>query len=216
MVQFVKGEYEVEMDVYIDDLEKYQFLETNSLTVQTPSLEKLADEAVLHHINVFDFQITIYPFEFEGLPVDAIRFDDAFIYKLKRPIGINGINIASAKPDFLDRCLIIEVNRISKEKRRKEEDVKNELKELIPDILGWVFDTLVKVLNYKYKNSDKIRLKEYPRMADFAEYGEIIARCIGYKENEFVKAYFENIEIQNEEVIESSIVARVIIEFMED
>ncbi len=142
--------------------------------------------------------------------------DDAFIYKIKRPIGINGINIASARPDFLDRCLIIEVNRISKEKRRKEEDVKNELKELIPDILGWVFDTLVKVLNYKYKNSDKIRLKEYPRMADFAEYGEIISRCIGYKDNEFIQVYFENIETQNDEVVESSIVAKVIIEFMED
>jgi len=50
--------------------------------------------------------------------------DDAFIYKIKRPIGINGINIASAKPDFLDRCLIVEVNRIPKERRRKEEDVK--------------------------------------------------------------------------------------------
>lgn len=142
--------------------------------------------------------------------------DDAFIYKLKRPIGVNGINIASARPDFLDRCLIIEVNRIAKEKRRKDEEVKQELKQLIPDILGWIFDTLVKVLKYKNENPDKIRLKEYPRMADFAEYGEIIARCIGFKENEFVQAYFENIEIQNEEVIESSVVAKAIIEFMEE
>lgn len=142
--------------------------------------------------------------------------DDTFIYKLKKPIGINGINIASARPDFLDRCLIIEVNRISKERRRKEEDVKAELKQLIPDILGWIFDILVKVLKYKYENPDKIILKEYPRMADFAEYGEIVARCIGFKENEFIHTYFENIEMQNEEVIESSIVAKVIIEFMEE
>lgn len=141
--------------------------------------------------------------------------DDTFIYKLKRPIGVNGINIASAKPDFLDRCLIIAVNRITKEKRRKEEEVKQDLRLLIPDIIGWIFDTLVKVLKYKKENPDKIRLKEYPRMADFAEYGEIIARCIGFKDNEFVEAYFDNIEIQNEEVIESSVVAKVIIEFIE-
>jgi hypothetical protein len=143
--------------------------------------------------------------------------DDVFIYKFKRALGINGINIASAKPDFLDRCLILEVNRISKEKRRKEEDVKADFKRLLPDVLGWIFDVLVKVLRYKNnENADKIKLKEYPRMADFAEYGEIIARCIGYKENEFIETYFDNIEIQNDEVIESSIVASILIDFMED
>lgn len=72
--------------------------------------------------------------------------DDVFIYKFKRAIGINGINIASVKPDFLDRCLILEVDRIPKEKRRKEEDVKADFKQLLPDILGWMFNALVKVL----------------------------------------------------------------------
>ncbi len=53
-------------------------------------------------------------------------------------------------------------------------------------------------------------------MADFAEYGEVIARCIRYGENEFIETYFENIEIQNDEVMESSIVANVLMDFMED
>lgn len=53
-------------------------------------------------------------------------------------------------------------------------------------------------------------------MADFAEHGEIIARCIEYEENEFIETYFENIEIQNDEVIESSIVANALIDFMEE
>ena len=52
-------------------------------------------------------------------------------------------------------------------------------------------------------------------MADFAESGEIVSRCIGYAENEFVEAYFENM-IQNEEVIESSIVAKILLQFLED
>ena len=30
-------------------------------------------------------------------------------------------------------------------------------------------------------------------MADFAEIGEIISRCMGYKDNEFINAYYKNI-----------------------
>ncbi len=142
--------------------------------------------------------------------------DEVFIYRFKRAIGINGINIASVKPDFLDRYLILEVNRIPKEMRRKEEDVKTEFKQLLPDILGWIFDVLVKVLKYKNENPEKTKLKQYPRMADFAEYGEIIARCIGYEEQAFIETYFENMEIQDNEVIESSVVANVLMDFMED
>ena len=142
--------------------------------------------------------------------------DDVFIYRFKRAIGINGINIASVKPDFLDRCLILEVNRIPNEKRRKEEDIKTEFRELLPDLLGWILDMLAKALKYKSEHPEKIKLKEYPRMADFAEYGEVIARCIGYGENEFIETYFDNIEIQNDEVMESSIVANVLMDFMED
>ena len=50
-------------------------------------------------------------------------------------------------------------------------------------------------------------------MADFAEWGEIIARCLGYEKNEFINAYEENIQAQNDEVIESSPVAEVLLLF---
>lgn len=142
--------------------------------------------------------------------------DEDVTYKFKRSIGINGINLASVKPDFLDRSLIIELERITKDKRRKDEDIKTKFRVLLPDILGWIFDILVKVLKYKKEHAEEIKLKDLPRMAEFAEYGEVISRCIGYDEYEFIDAYFENIDIQNEEVIESSIIARVIIEFMEN
>jgi hypothetical protein len=39
---------------------------------------------------------------------------------------INLINLVSVKPDFLDRSLIIELERITKDKRRKDEDIKPE------------------------------------------------------------------------------------------
>ena len=89
---------------------------------------------------------------------------------------------------------------------------KREFMQLLPEILGWVFDVLVKTLRYRKENPEKIKLSEYPRMADFAESGEIVSRCIGYAEKRFIDAYFENIEIQNEEIIESSIVAKILLQ----
>ena len=43
-----------------------------------------------------------------------------------------------------------------------------------------------------------------PRMADFAEMGELVARCLGYKDNEFTEAYCLNIGLINQEAIDSS------------
>ena len=103
---------------------------------------------------------------------------------------------------------------MKREERKKT--LKQSLGSLLPGLLGWILDTLVKVLKYKSEHPEKTKLKEYPRMADFAEYGEIIARCIGYRENEFIQTYFDNIEIQNDEVMESSIVANVLMDFMDD
>ena len=52
-------------------------------------------------------------------------------------------------------------------------------------------------------------------MADWTEYSEIIARCMGYKENEFLNAYKKNTGLQSDEVINASPVATALIRFME-
>jgi hypothetical protein len=64
------------------------------------------------------------------------------------------------------------------------------------------------------KKNGGISLKGYPRMADFAETGEIISRCMGYKENRFLDAYYRNINILTEEAIEAHPVATAIVIFM--
>lgn len=141
--------------------------------------------------------------------------DEDFLYKFKRCIGINGINLATTRPDFLDRSLVIKFKRIEESARRKEEDIKKEFETLRPFVLGYIFDTLVKVLKYKEENKGKEILKNgLPRMADFAEWGEIISRCLGNKENEFIEAYGENRLDQNDEVIEASPVAEAVLLLM--
>jgi len=48
-------------------------------------------------------------------------------------------------------------------------------------------------------------------MADFAELGELIARCLGYPNNKFTEVYNANIGFTNEEAINPSLVATMII-----
>ena len=51
-------------------------------------------------------------------------------------------------------------------------------------------------------------------MADFAETGEIISRCMGYQENEFLDLYHKNISILTDEAIDAHPVATAIVRFM--
>src|SRR6476659_5616131 len=53
-------------------------------------------------------------------------------------------------------------------------------------------------------------------MADSAIWGEAIARVMGYKENEFLNAYYNNIKFQNAEVIDSNPVAFAIKKLVEN
>lgn len=197
-------------------------VETFSFPKQINDLVQTLDH---HYVNFFD-NVSYISDEVSDLLCRAVTgsgnmkralytTDTDFVYKYKRCIGINGINLASTRADFLDRSLIIEVKRIEKEKRRKEEEINSEFQGLKPLILGFIFDILVKVLKYRQEHrNEQILNNGYPRMADSAEWGEIISRCLGYEDNEFLNAYYENISNQNDEVIESSPVAEALLLLM--
>jgi len=139
--------------------------------------------------------------------------DDDIIYNFKRCIGINGINLAATKADMLDRSIIIMLERISKENRRKEQEILSELESIKPMLLGYIFDIIVKVL--KVVSNGGINLDSKSRMADFEEYCEIISRCMDYENGEFIEAYRENQKLQTEAVIEGSPVALAVVKLME-
>jgi Bifunctional DNA primase/polymerase, N-terminal len=139
--------------------------------------------------------------------------DEDVIRQFKRRIAINGVVLAATKPDLLDRGLQIHLKTIDKTNRLLEKTVNDIFTEMRTQLLGYILDILVKVLKFK-EESPSFKLDEYPRMADWAEYGEIISRCMGYQENEFVNAYNANIELQAEEILDSSLVATTLRELM--
>jgi len=60
-----------------------------------------------------------------------------------------------------------------------------------------------------------IELTKLPRMADWAQLGEVISRCLGYPDGAFLKAYRDNQAKQNEHALEASQVAQAIIRLMQ-
>ena len=65
-------------------------------------------------------------------------------------------------------------------------------------------------MQYEQQNPEGLKLREYPRLADFAEVCEVISRCMGNPSDQFIRAYFANIELQTREVIESDLVGKAI------
>ena len=113
-------------------------------------------------------------------------------------MSFSGINIIFKEADALDRSIRIELDRLDPKKQIPEEKIDFELKQQIPHLLGYILDIVAKALEIK----DSVSLEELPRMADFAVWGEAIARALGYKPLEFLNAYFENIGKQKIDIIE--------------
>jgi hypothetical protein len=132
--------------------------------------------------------------------------DDDIVYEYRRCLGFNGINVILTEPDALDRSITIEQDRIEDENRRQEEEIVAKFLEIRPKLLAYIFDTLVKTLQIK----PTIELKQIPRMADFAIWGEAIARAMGYKNLEFIKIYYGNIGKQNVDAIENNALGQAI------
>ena len=76
----------------------------------------------------------------------------------------HSLDLGAARPDFLDRALIVEVQGIRPDVRRDESCLWREFNEAQPRILGGLLDALAAGL----RRLPEVKLDQLPRMADFA------------------------------------------------
>ncbi|MEI6553771.1 MAG: bifunctional DNA primase/polymerase, partial [bacterium] len=136
--------------------------------------------------------------------------DDDVIYNFMRSIGINGINLVTTKPDLLERSLLLEVERIEPEQRKTEKELYASFEKDLPFILGGIFNVLVKSLEIH----PTIKLESKHRMADWESWGCAISEALGYSQEEFLKAYQNNINRQSEMLVNENIVSTAVITLM--
>lgn len=134
----------------------------------------------------------------------------AISYSGKRPIGINGINIPIARADTLSRVFLLDVEKHPVGKSQSE--VITNIKQLMPEILGHIFDILVIAL----KTYDEIRTKIKPnhKLGEFVIWGEVISRALGNNDNEFLKAWELNVKNQNQACGDSNTFIQLMIGFI--
>jgi len=90
---------------------------------------------------------------------------DEAVFDATRPLIFNAIpDLGAARPDFLDRALIVEFSDIKPELRRDERQFWRDFERARPQIDGTLLDAVVAGL----RNLPSISLERLPRMADFA------------------------------------------------
>jgi hypothetical protein len=114
---------------------------------------------------------------------------DEAVFDATRPLLFNAIpDLGTARPDFLDRALIVDFLDIKPEMRRDEGRFWREFDEARPRILGALLDAVVAGLG----NLAAVRLDQLPRMADFAVWVSACERALGLESGEALEAYRAN------------------------
>lgn len=150
--------------------------------------------------------------------------DDDVVMRFRRPAMINGINVPATKTDVLDRAAMFQLSLMEEDKRRPEKVFRSEFIADIPKILGGVFDTISKAITIY----PTLRLSRFPRMADFFQWGCAIAEALNISgENQgekngkrgaerFVELYYRNMERQSEEALKAKLIAKPLIDFLDE
>jgi hypothetical protein len=129
------------------------------------------------------------------------------VLEFRRPILLNGLQLPSTRPDFLDRAVVLRVKRL--ERHRPEAELNAEFAAAAPRLLGVILDTLSSCLRL---------VPEMPvpggfRMADFARWGRAVAVTLGLDATDFDAAYREALLRQSGDVVEADRVALAVIEY---
>jgi hypothetical protein len=120
---------------------------------------------------------------------------DEAVFDATRPLVFNAIpDIGTARPDFLDRALVVDFFDIRPEMRWDERRFWCEFEEARPRILGALLDAVVAGLG----NLLSITLDQLPRMADFAIWISACEKALGLETGGALEAYRANCaEVRN-------------------
>jgi hypothetical protein len=133
--------------------------------------------------------------------------DEEKIFSALRPVILNGIEEIATRSDLLDRCILLELPMIPKEKRRNEADFSREFEEKRALILGALLDAVACGL----KNLPTTRLETCPRIADFATWIVACEPKLGWPAGAFLQAYERNRSEANSVSLDASIIGEMIL-----
>lgn len=137
--------------------------------------------------------------------------DEMVAYQLKRAMLITALELPTRAPDFLDRAIVVALDRVTPDKRRPESQVKREYAQDLPGILGGMCDHLSKMLDLY----GKVTLPaDLPRMGDHVIWGCVAAVALDYSQDDFIKAYNRAALRAQQNALEDDDFATVLVDYL--
>ena len=133
--------------------------------------------------------------------------DERSVIYAQRPVVLVGIDDFVLRGDLRDRSVFLHLPPIPRQQPSHRADVLAGIRADYPRILGGVFDAIAGGL----RELPSVDLKELPRMADFAEWGEATGRGLGWGTGTFISAYDDNRKEATEPILDASPVASVLL-----
>lgn len=148
----------------------------------------------------------------EGFSKRQLYTDDEDVtYRFRRVVGLNSLELVAEAPDLLDRAILLELEPLHDEMRKRESEIWAKFNEAKPEILGGIFDVLSLALGILPDIMIKL-----PRMADWAHYGSAIAEALPYGKAQFLQSYAEATRHQSLEALKANLVSQTLMAYMED
>jgi hypothetical protein len=145
-----------------------------------------------------------------GYATRALYSDDAeCVFHAKRPIIMNGISDGLiTQGDLLSRTISVTLQPPNGYRSEKEMD--QLFKEKHPSMLGAWLDAVSTAL----RGHTSVQLDRTPRLIDFAQWVTAAESALGWKKGSFLSVFMDNQENASSIVVESSPVAKAIVQFM--
>jgi putative DNA primase/helicase len=110
---------------------------------------------------------------------------EEIILSFQRPIIVNSLRLPTNRPDFLDRALIIPLERLPADSRRVLEQIEARFEAARPRLLG----ALLTALGQALAVLPTIGHERLSRMADFHRFARAVAQALGRSPTDFDEAY---------------------------
>jgi hypothetical protein len=142
-----------------------------------------------------------------GLGSRALYTDDEEkLLNVQATVMVTAIEELTRREDFLDRCVLIELPRMSGRRRDYEEELWEEYEAAHPRILGALLTAASSALMRK----GRVKLEHKPRMADFARWCTAAEPGLGWKRGEFMRCYSANRAELNQIALDTPLATAVI------
>lgn len=137
--------------------------------------------------------------------------DDDIIYAIHCPVIMNGLAPPTHMQDFMDRTLLISLDRILEQNRKEKKEIWARRDALLPKVRGYLIDVVAKA-----RITPTPEYTSLPRLADFAVNADACMVHIGRPQGEFVKEYIKIANETAKDAIESDPLASALVSLLDE